>query len=70
MTKTEKQLRHMVNKAGLEVLGFDRSKHYKIRVRADDGRTTTITAAVTASDRRAVANQRARFSRFAKGSPL
>lgn len=65
--KVEQGLRAMAHNAGLQVLGVTHKNHFKVEVKAPDGRTGTIIAGCTPSDRRAVLNQQARFNRFARG---
>lgn len=58
MTRTERDIRHLLKDLGCKVLGMQQSKHYRVHTRLPDGREHTLIFSVTPSDRRAVLNRR------------
>lgn len=52
---------------GLSVVRVDQGKHYKVRIRARDGREMMLVMHRTGSDWRAARNQDSTLRAFAKG---
>lgn len=60
-----RELRQIVEQAGLRWVGFTQSKHYHLVVENAKGERMTYHAAVSPSDRRGHLNMRAALRRFA-----
>lgn len=69
MVRRERELRQLAEREGLEVLDVTLGgrTHYRINVRATDGRTKTFSASLTPSDRNGVLAERAGFRKFVRG---
>lgn len=64
-----RSIRAIIEQAGLTVVSYVCNSHWKVRVRAPDGREMQVIMAVTASDHRAEKNKLAQLRKFAKGAP-
>lgn len=53
---------------GLEFVECVQNKHFKLKLRAPDGRVKAFSMSVSASDHRALRNARTLFRRFAQGA--
>lgn len=67
MKRLERDFRKIVEEAGLEVISVVKNCHYKVHVRAPDGRTMNMTMPSSPSDRRWQHNQRTTLRQFADG---
>lgn len=53
---------------GLEFVSCEQNKHFKLKLRAPDGRVRAFSMSVSASDHRALRNARKWFRQFAQGA--
>lgn len=67
MTKVLREWRNLIANEGAEVLKVEQGRHYKIHMRAPDGRTQFVVAARTPSCRHAIHNDRSLIRRFVRG---
>jgi hypothetical protein len=68
MHKAERDIRDLVKRSGLTLVGLGRTGtgHYRVRVGDGRGREASFTFAATASDYRALENGRATLRRWAR----
>lgn len=64
MTKHLRELQRTITDCGGIVVSVTRNKHYKLRVRAPDGREKIFVTSVSPSDVSSEHNNRARIKRF------
>lgn len=66
-TSTLRLIEKLCRDAELEVLGVERGKHLRVRVRAKDGREGLQVFSVSSSDHRTMQNRKSDLRRFARG---
>jgi len=65
-----REMRDLCQEVGLTILSVETAKHIKVRLAAQDGRTTLYSFSLTPSDRRGLNNARAYLRRFARGGAI